>query len=200
MCAVKTHTLIALVRICAYIPTHIRLNMFIHTYSTWEYMQYKHIYLHMYVHTRLQYVCMNVCSKDAYSNSPCAYVQYMRWYKIPTFNSIYKPTYIRLIYSYTPTVHEMVCNTSIHTNTYMFTHIYSVYAWMYATEVHTITALERMCVCTYLHTYMHETHIFIHTYRTCDGTGWRRLTGILKLQVISAKEPLIIGLFCGKHN
>jgi len=29
-------------------------------------------------------------------------------------------------------------------------------------------------------------------------TGWRRLIGCLKLQVISAKEPLIIGLFCRK--
>ena len=34
----------------------------------------------------------------------------------------------------------------------------------------------------------------------CDtGTGWRRLIGCLKLQVHSAKEPLIIGLFCGKR-
>jgi len=33
----------------------------------------------------------------------------------------------------------------------------------------------------------------------CDtGTGWRRLIGCLKLQVHSAKEPLIKGLFCGK--
>jgi len=30
------------------------------------------------------------------------------------------------------------------------------------------------------------------------GTGCRRLIGSLKLQVILAKEPLIIGLFCGK--
>jgi len=29
-------------------------------------------------------------------------------------------------------------------------------------------------------------------------TGWRRLIGCLKLQVIFAKEPLIIRLFCGK--
>ena len=31
-----------------------------------------------------------------------------------------------------------------------------------------------------------------------DATGLRRLIGCLKLQVISAKEPLIIGLICGK--
>ena len=29
-------------------------------------------------------------------------------------------------------------------------------------------------------------------------TGWRRRLGCLKLHVISAKKPLIIGLFCGK--
>ena len=30
------------------------------------------------------------------------------------------------------------------------------------------------------------------------STGWRRPIGCLKLQVICAKEPIIIGLFCGK--
>jgi len=32
--------------------------------------------------------------------------------------------------------------------------------------------------------------------RVC--TGWRRLIGCLKLQVLLRKEPLIIGIFCGK--
>jgi len=37
-------------------------------------------------------------------------------------------------------------------------------------------------------------HIWI---RRLTDTGWRRPIGCLKLQVIFAKEPLIVGLFCG---
>jgi len=36
-----------------------------------------------------------------------------------------------------------------------------------------------------------------HFVLQCFCTGWRRLIGCLKLQVIFTKEPLIIGLFCG---
>ena len=44
-------------------------------------------------------------------------------------------------------------------------------------------------------------HESCHVFTSRWGTGWRRLTGggNLKVQVIFAKEPLSIGLFCGKQ-
>jgi len=45
--------------------------------------------------------------------------------------------------------------------------------------------------------FKHENFHF--TFRICiASTGWRRLIGCSKLQVVFAKPPLIIGLFCGK--
>jgi len=44
----------------------------------------------------------------------------------------------------------------------------------------------------FVHGYTHIAHIHVCT------TGWRRLIGCFKLQVVCAKQPLIIGLFCGK--
>jgi len=70
-----------------------------------------------------------------------------------------------------------------------------MYLWMHIC-IHT-------CIYAYIHVYIH-THILVYKHscmHVCildECTGWRRLIGFLKLRVISAKEPLIIGLFCGK--
>ena len=59
--------------------------------------------------------------------------------------------------------------------------------------------LERcFCLCAYMYIW-----IWGAVRKGClaNGTavtGWRRLIGCLKLQVICAKEPLILGLSCGK--
>jgi len=36
----------------------------------------------------------------------------------------------------------------------------------------------------------------VRVIKMLSCTGWRSLVGCLKVQVISTKEPLIIGLFC----
>jgi len=61
--------------------------------------------------------------------------------------------------------------------------------------VHVFTWL---CVIMYIYTYMClHTYMYVYKHVLCS-TGWRRPIGCLKLQVVFAKEPLIIGLFCGK--
>ena len=45
-------------------------------------------------------------------------------------------------------------------------------------------------ICVWVSTYVYE----------CKHSGWQRPIGCLQLQVIFRKEPLIMGLFCGKWH
>jgi len=52
----------------------------------------------------------------------------------------------------------------------------------------------RLCICEKI--FLCSCADATHTYRS--ATGWQRPIGCLKLQVVFAKEPLIIGFFGGK--
>jgi len=52
----------------------------------------------------------------------------------------------------------------------------------------------QICICVYLYLYVCA-HVYAYII-----TGWRRLIGSPKLQIISTKEPLNIGLFCWKRR
>ena len=66
------------------------------------------------------------------------------------------------------------------------------------------THTHTLCIYIWMCSWCSAIIIYVCTCDVCTPphTGWRRLIGCLELQVIlrslSAKEPLIIGLFCGK--
>ena len=88
---------------------------------------------------------------------------------------------------------------------YIYIYIYILWCACIATDPTTIATLmpniDIYCVLylfnIYIYIYIYVKYVFLirivcHTYRVAEPIG------CLKLQVIFTKEPLIIGLFCGK--
>jgi len=74
---------------------------------------------------------------------------------------------------------------SIYLSIYLFIHL-SIYLVVYLTR-------KRIYICIYIYVYVYTTdlsiHLFIYRFINLNvGTGWRRLIGCLKLQVIFHKR------------
>ena len=125
------------------------------------------------------------CKKDLYISTTLVRIC------VPTLNSTYAPIYIRLIYSYTPIVHEMVWNTNVKPDIHVFIHTYNTYACKYDVKTHMLTDLVRICVYVHTHPHTSYTHTYIltnvyssiFTARLPECMQWRRICWQLLLRV-----------------
>jgi len=207
--------------------TYTHIHTHVHTYTPWvraeisqkytgawvyyifsSVSMYKHICIYIYMHTY---------------TVPYAYISAYVW--MFEFMCIYICTVLRHVALNTP---ASECVAFLLASTFMYTHIYMLtytqrrvyirvcthkyrhmYLYIYVhTDIYTYT---RVCIYKYVAIYL---YIYVHIYIThtaflvwCHSitqvwhlncTQWRRPIGCLKLQVFFAKEPLIIGFFCGK--